>query len=439
MTSKGNVKHEKLKLQYVGSGFAISFRLNVADNELTDGISKSIIDTSQFLTEKLNSQKISICGLFNAFNEDTIPPKVGNGFKDLFTGAPMFADSGGLQAMQQNGSIDDDAKQRIYAVQSQWSNVAMSFDEMPFRMRGGERIYLGDEIAGRMGTTAGQNLREQIRFFNEWGTDSKIVPIVQGQGDGTKNYTLNMLGELTTEQIEQLEHISMGGIIWENSFSILEKAVNLYRMEGIPPKMLPKLHLLGTTGFRKLLPTLIGARNGLLPSITNLSFDSTALLRSYTRGFVHPSIDETRAGKPYPTLGKVRTPAVEAYYEELFTFWNDMDNNIFSDVEDMIEHSCYNGDGLHTETRIFNQYGLEAGIKSVAQTIYYVHYNTFKFLQILEMYLNGEIELSEFMGNYRDLYLLEELESINCVDDFHHWYDENVRKIIEDSKNRRDP
>ena len=300
-------------------------------------------------------------------------------------------------------------------------------------------MYQGDKIAGDMGKTAGRNLSEQIKFFNKCGTDSKIIPIVQGQGDGEKNYALNMLSELTKKQLDQLEHISLGGIIWEHSFSILEKAVNVYQMDGVPQSMLKNLHLLGVTGFRKSLPTIVGFRNGLFPHLKRLSFDSTKLMRSYAFGFVQPSIHDAIARKPYTILGKVRTAEVEDYYEELWNFWKDMPENVFENVEDMIEHSCYNSRGLNTETKIYNVLGLEAGIKSVAQTIYYVHYNTFKFLQILDMFFCGKIKLSEFMGNYKDVHLLESLEKIKCVYDFHQWYNSSVKQMVEESKTRRDP
>ena len=198
MTSKIG-ETERLKLQYVASGFCVSFRLNVAGHELAEGIAQNITNTSKYIKDKLHSQTVEMCGLFNAYTEAQYPDKV-NCFQDIFCG-PMFADSGGLQCMQQSGKVSDEAKQQIYGIQAKYSKIAMSFDELPFKMRAGERVYQGDKIAGDMGKTAGRNLSEQIKFFNKCGTDSKIIPIVQGQGDGEKNYALNMLSELTKKQL----------------------------------------------------------------------------------------------------------------------------------------------------------------------------------------------------------------------------------------------
>ena len=443
MTSMRNVETEKLDLHYCGSGFSISYRLNVAPQNLVEGICQNLISTSIYLKKKFDSHnKIKLCGLFNAHTEQKIPHKVesvGINFKNLFSSDhPMVADSGGLQAMQQMGSIDDDAKQRIYKTQSQFSDLCLSFDEMPWKMRRGERIYLGNFVAGEMGKKAGRNLREQIKYFNKNKSKAKIIPIVQGRGQGVENYTLNMLGELSQKQLKTLDHISLGGIIWENEFVIAERAISVYNMDGIPTQMLQNMHLLGCTGFRRLLPVVIGARNGLLSGIKKLSFDSTTLLRSFSRGFVYPSIDDMRAGKPYTLLGKVRNRLTEEYFEELWNFWKNIQNNPFKNVEDMLESSYLNSKGYHTETQQYNELGFEAGLKSTVLTIWYVKYNEFKFLQILEMYLNGEIQLEDFMYNYKDLHHLQTLETINCADDFQYWYDDSVRYMVESSK-KTDP
>lgn len=441
MTSRRNAKTEKLEIEFVSSGFCISFRLNVADEELIKGICQNIINTNRHVKEKLNSRHISLCGLWNAFTENYAPHKVesvGYDFKSLFVN-PMsnYADSGGLQQARRGEKFSEETKRDIYLHQTLYSDYAFAFDEIPYRQKNGQMVYLGNNAAEQCGSQAGKNLKEHIKYFNKKNADTKIFPIVQGP---TPTYTLAMFGELTKKQLKLMDQIAIGGVIWVNEFEILERAVNLYTiMDGISPHMLGHLHLLGVTGFRKLLPTLIGARNGLLPGIKKLSFDSTSLMRSYSRGFVHPSISDIRAGKPYTLLGKVRTNSVENYYEELYNFFQNLPNNIFESVEDLLEHSCFNSQGLTTETQIYNELGLEAGIKAVSQTIYYVQYNTFKFLQILQMYVEKNIPLAEFMYKYRDLHHLQSLETINCASDFQCWFDDSMRAMVIDSNKRRDP
>jgi hypothetical protein len=59
------------------------------------------------------------------------------------------------------------------------------------------------------------------------------------------------------------------------------------------------------------------------------------------------------------------------------------------------------------------------------------------FLQILESYLDGEIQLSDFMENYKHLRLLQALEELNDISDFDGWY-ESVRKTAKVDKQSTD-
>jgi hypothetical protein len=80
---------------------------------------------------------------------------------------------------------------------------------------------------------------------------------------------------------------------------------------------------------------------------------------------------------------------------------------------------------------------LEHGVKTITQKYVYVYYNTFKFLQILESYLEGEIQLADFMGSYQYLRLLQALEELNDISDFDGWY-ESVRKFAKVDKKTSD-
>lgn len=431
------MKNKDLRLDYIASGFAASFRLGTPHKDFEEGIVRNLIPASKYLKDKL-SGTIKISGLFNAFTEENFAHRVtesGHDFQNLFPD-DMYSDSGGLQCLTQGKVIDYAMKQQIYSVQAKYSDYAMSFDEMPFSMVNGSKNYLGKEEAARCGTLAGENLKEQIKYFQKIKSKTKIFPIIQGPNlEGMQAYTLNMLNVLNKTQLSKLECLAVGGITTE--FELLKRSVDLYRIEGIPPKIKSHFHILGVTGFRKLMPILIGARNGLLPGVKKLSFDSTTFMKSYLLGNIQPSFTELKTVKdgnsePNRNLGKKRDQFVEDYYQQMWDFWKDIPNNVFTDAEDMLEHSCFNSKGLTTAAQQYKELGLEHGVKTITQKYVYVYYNTFKFMQILEMYLDDKIKIQDFMGDeYKNLDLFYKLENITDHNKFLEWYDltYNTRKV----------
>jgi hypothetical protein len=329
------MKKNKLILDYVASGFATSFRLGTPYKDFEEGISKNLIEASQYLKDKLNNH-VAISGLFNAFTEEMMANRVdetGHNFKKLFPDG-IYADSGGLQVLTQGKSIDPSMKQKIYSIQAKYAHYAMSFDEMPFKMVNGQKIYLPDKVS-EFGTRAGENLKDQVEFFESVGATTKIFPIIHGVGLQDMNtYASNMLNVLDKKQLLKLECMAVGGI--QSEFELLERATNIYKLDNIPKKLKKHFHVLGVTGFRKLMPILIGARNGMLPDIEKLSFDATTITKSYLLGSIQPSLLDIKRGLSKRSLGRVRDSFVDDYYQQMWDFWKDMPNNIFDNVEDII-------------------------------------------------------------------------------------------------------
>jgi len=416
----------KIKLDYVASGFASSFRLGTPYKDFEEGISKNLGPASQYLKDKLNNH-VEISGLFNAFTEEMMANRVtesGHDFRKFFPDG-MYADSGGLQVITQGKKITEEMKKKIYSVQAKYSDYAMSFDELPFKISDGQRIYLPDKVA-ECGIKAGHNLKEQIEFFESIDAKTKIFPIIQGVGFKDMNlYASNLLNVLNDKQILKLECLAVGGV--QSEFEILERAINIYKSDEIPAQLKNHFHLLGVTGFRKLLPILIGAKKGFLPGLKRLSFDSTTFMKSYLLGVVQPTTEGLKRGETKLSLGRIRNEFVEDQYQQMWDFWKDIPNNIFDSVEDLIEHSSFNSKGFTTGAQQYKELGPEHGIKTITQKYVYVYYNTYKFMHTLEAYLDGEIELSDFMSNYKQLHLLQSLEKLTDISEFNEWY-ESVRK-----------
>jgi len=427
----------KLIIDYVASGFAASFRLGTPYKDFEQEIAKHLGPASQYLKDKMSGE-VTISGLFNAFTEETFAKRVtesGSDFKTLFPDG-MYADSGGLQVLTQGKQIDEKMKKNIYDIQAKYSHYAMSFDEMPFKMVDGQKIYLPETVSD-CGTLAGKNLKGQIQHFNDIGADTKIVPIVQGLGlKDMSTYTLNMINQLDEHELDKLECLAVGGI--QSEFELLERGVNIYKIDGIPEKVKTHFHVLGVTGFRKLIPILIGIRNGLMPGIKKVSFDSTTFTKSYLLGNIQLSLSELKSGKKNRSLGKHRDNFVDDYYQQMFDFWKDCPDNIFDDAEDLIQHSAFHGQYNNPDipdlpvedrcTTAASQYksdklGLNDAVKTIVQKYVYVYFNTFKFMEILEAYLEGKIQLLDFMKTYKHLTLLTNLENeVKNHDDFIKWY-----------------
>lgn len=428
------MKQKKLILDYVASGFASSFRLGTPYKDMEEGISKTLTTSSQYLKDKLNDH-VKISGLFNAFTEEMMAERVndvGCDFKNFFPDG-MYADSGGLQVVSQGRVITDEMKKQIYHIQAKYAHYAMSFDEMPFKMLNGQKIYLPDKVS-EFGTKAGKNLKDQIDFFDSIESSTKIFPIVQGVGLNDMNvYVGNMLNVLNDEQKLKLECLAVGGI--SSEFELLERSINIFKLDNIPTNIKSHFHVLGVTGFRKLLPILIGSRNGLLPNIEKLSFDSTTFMKSYLLGSIQPSLESLKSGGTKRSLGRTKSKFVEDTYQEMWDFWKDNPHNIFDGVDDLLEHSCYNSLGIPTAAQQYKELGVEHGIKTITQKHVFIYYNTFKFFKTLEEYLEGNIELSDFMKNYKQLHLLQALEKIKDIDAFYDWYESVMKsaKVINQS------
>lgn len=435
-----------LIIDYVASGFAASFRLASPYEDYEKEIAKHLVHSSQFLKDSLSGH-VTISGLFNAYTEDTFAKRVqdsGTDFNKTFPDG-MYADSGGLQVVTQGKTITTEQRKKIYKVQAEYADYAMSFDEIPAKMVHtkdsndkivkSERVYLKD-IVGESGTKAGKNLKEQIQYFDSIDAKCKIVPIVQGIGlEDMSEYTLNMLDELDRNEIKHLECLAVGGLA--NEYELLERALNIYNIKGIPKGLKSHFHCLGVTGFRRLMPILIGAKNGLLPGLKKISFDSTTFTKSYLLGSVQMSLEDFKKGNKIPkSLGRVRNDFVDSYYQELFDWWKKNPDNIFEDAEDMIQHSSFHGQfndknkvdlpknkRFTTGKQQYSELGLEHGVKTIVQKHAFVYYNTYKFMVILEAYLSNEIDLDIFLDGYKQLGLLKWLEKITDKSDLPEFFE----------------
>lgn len=416
-------RDDSVKIDYVVSGFAASFRLGSPNDEYAKGISEELVHSTRYLEDKVSESGIIMSGLFNGFTEENYATRVsdrGVDFKNLYSGG-MYVDSGGLQVMTQGKIIDAAMREQIYKVQAKYGHYAMSFDVIPSEfLPDGQKIYYPDRVHGA-GIQAGLNLKEQIKIFKELETKCKIMPIIQGIGHHDMNlYSSNMFNQLNSDEMDYIESVAFGG--GTSGFEFLNRMMNGHSSEILKSKM-NHVHLLGVTSFQRLLPPVIAAKNGILPGVKKLSFDSTTFSKSYILGTVWSSVDQLHKGIKSTQLGKKVNDQVMEHYTNLWNFWKDNPHNIFDSVEDLLDHSLYNTDGYTTGFQQCEQRGVEHGIKTIVQKHVFVYYNTYNFIKILEAYLSGDLKVYEVLGeNYKTVSIMESLEQLKSVDDYEEWF-----------------
>lgn len=425
------MKNKNLIIDYVISGFGASFRLGSPHQDYAEGITKELFKSTSYLESITRDTNIEMSGLFNAYTEERLAKRVdalGCDFKHLFGGG-MYVDSGGLQVMTQKKDIDENMRNNIYKTQAKYGHYAMSFDVIPSEFINGQKIYFPDRVA-ESGILAGKNLIEQIKQFKQLETECRVMPIIQGLGSYDMDlYSNNMFSQLSDEELDYIVSVAFGG--GTGGFEFLSRMMNAHNSKILSQKM-NHVHMLGVTGFQRLMPPIIAALNGILPDVNRISFDSTTLSKTYVLGLVWPETHEVIAGKYragfYTMLGKVRNQKVEDHYEKMWNFWKQNPNNIFDDVDDLIEHSLYNKDGFTTGFQQYQNLSLEDGIKTITQKHVFVYYNTYNFINILKAYLSGKASIQMILGqNQKSMFLFEELETIDNYNDYMEW-EKSLRK-----------
>jgi len=413
------MSNNRLHLDYCASSFLPSFRFGNGCKNFVDGIAKHLIYSNQFLQNQLNL--VTISGLYNGFSEEHFIARIApDDLKELFPNF-LYSDSGGLQQARMNEKFSEETKRAIYFQQSK-ANFSFAFDELPFENVNNSMVFRPERVS-ECGTQAGRNLKEQIEYFDEINAGTSPIGIVQGGTDldSLSTYTQNMLGQLDDHRISDLKCLALGGVIWLNPVDTLLKSVQTLWIDGVPDRMRKHFHILGITGREKLIPILILAKNknGLFKNVERLSFDSTTMTQSWLFGNIHPSLSDLKGANPKRNLGKFRDEFVETHYAKIFQWWQQNPQNIFTSPEDLLDHSVFNTD-YPTAAKQYER-GVEHSIKTIVQKMAFVNFNTANFFGIVEGYMNGDIELHDFLQNDKRLPLWQALEQVRDFETFGEW------------------
>lgn len=265
-----------MHFEYVASGLG---HTRILQKSVIEGLASGLID--DMIGKMQGKFNHNFSCLFNAHTEKAFGPLIDKGYKNWYK---VHSDSGGLQIITQGLKIDGPMKRDVYDVQSQWSDIAMSFDEIPIIMTG-ERSGRND-VNGRFFDDAnykeyarktGENVREQLEFIVEHERfRCKPLLIIQGNCVDTYRGWCDILLETIPSELHQyIGGISLGAAgLGTGALEDIERMFAFTQLEA-PDHIKSNLHILGIGSARRLLPCIMMRKSGLMDGTDHVSYDST--------------------------------------------------------------------------------------------------------------------------------------------------------------------
>ncbi|WVW76947.1 hypothetical protein Bhz51_00041 [Stenotrophomonas phage vB_SmaM_Bhz51] len=221
--------------------------------------------------------------LYNAFTE----AEYGRRFKDVHCN--VYADSGGLQMMTRNLGITPELKDKVYQNQSDCSQFAMCFDEIPLR-KAEDKGKIGSQqgrffdrtLIKEKATETALNIRRQIELFEETGTEARPVAIIQGNCAETMLEWADVLFDQVGDKADKIASVAISGIcIGNKTMEELERSFVFSQIHR--NYKIDHLHLLGVGSVNRVSPFVVFDR--LLERDILISYDSTSHVQSTTYGY----------------------------------------------------------------------------------------------------------------------------------------------------------
>jgi hypothetical protein len=226
--------------------------------------------------------------LYNAYTEK----KIGSDFTKFYRDSVylIHADSGGLQVVTRGEEITPELKREVYKHQAEFSDIAMSFDEIPLSVDGVSSITDIDnrtfdyEKFEPCAVKSAKNLEEQIDYFQSVGSEAK--PLLIGHGNNVDDFCRWV--DLHLTNIPEHKHKHIGGLslagtaLGAGMAEIIERLFSFSMIEA-PDNMKRNLHLLGVGSIARMAPCSTFVLSGLFEGV-HISYDSTTHSAGVTRG-----------------------------------------------------------------------------------------------------------------------------------------------------------
>ena len=167
-----------MRYDYVASGLSFTRVGRV-------GLKEETFDFINNYVEKIQSDQHKFSMLFNAYKEKSLGERLYSRYKKSCKN--IYSDSGGLQMITLGENITQEKKRMVYDVQAKNSTIAFQFDEIPVVVEGekSEKLdvqnrFFDESFLEEKARHSGRNLKEQIDYFREIGSETKPFLILQG-------------------------------------------------------------------------------------------------------------------------------------------------------------------------------------------------------------------------------------------------------------------
>jgi hypothetical protein len=281
--------------------------------------------------------------MFNAYQEDNLMGKYLSKYN--YFGSTWHADSGGLQMVTQNKTINDELKDEIYKVQAEHSSYAMCFDEMPIRVTETAGLASRVDLSGRQyivewnvdkAKQTGLNVKRQIEIIRESNSDSKVFIICQG--NETQDFVVyynNAMAQIPEEYYTSIAGVALSAAC--TGLGMLEsvKMAASYGYMHIPEGMGKKLHFLGFGSLNRLYPMMALEQSGYIDA--DITFDSSSHAMNCLLGQVDVTDSEFLEDGNYEFGNEIkRTSFTESIYKHLFTKYSSVFKKHYPNISEDI-------------------------------------------------------------------------------------------------------
>ena len=425
-TRDGRTLINGVELQYISGSLIPFFKLKHKNKDIQKENFDDFVNLFEYMQSHLKGY-FTMGTLYNAYQEKADGKFLSE--HDKLGHKVILSDSGGLQQARRGEKFSDEVKKEIYINQAKYSDLAMSFDEMPFapieanKQPGvnvmATRCYVR-ELIDKAAFDSAEEVKKQIDVFDEIDTDTKIIPVIhgfrpnpeyfRGFGDNTfLDYTKKLIDyvDSTSKNFAGLSFGSMT-VSADNRIGVLKSLQYIpdtLWSPDLPAKNLEHIHLLGLASPQRLMVILSLVKAGLIDSrVKRISFDSTALTKAYTVGRVHKNRSEFEKEtpmRPELTLKDYKDPTaknVRHYYQQVHQYFEKYPDYMFDSWEDLADHSQNNG----VKMKIQEQIEVNGGVGSEWHKKYLQQvricslYATWCYLEAMEDYIDGKRSASDF-------------------------------------------
>jgi hypothetical protein len=421
----GKILVNGIELQYIAGSLIPFFKLKHKNKDIQKENFDDYVNMLNYMKMHLKGY-FTLGTLYNAFQEKN------DGI--LLESNPLgneiiLSDSGGLQQARRGEKFSEETKKDIYINQAQYSDIAMNFDEMPFKTIEANsetgvnlmasRCYIREMIK-ESATMSADEVRKQIEVFDSIEARAKITPIIHGfrpHGNYYKDQKDNTYIEYAKEMIKHIDNSKhhVGGLSFGSNTVSADNRVSVLKLlkfipstiwsKEIPDEYLEHIHLLGVASPQRLMIILSMVRANLIdPRVKRISFDSTALTKAYTVGKIHKNryeFENKTPMRPELTLKDYHDPSaknVRHYYQQVFKYFEKYETLMFDSWEDLAEHSYNNGDKRKMQEQIEAKGGVgsEWHKKSLQGIRICTLYATWCYLEAMEDYVDGRRTTYDF-------------------------------------------